>query len=200
MKNTFVVAAVMALGVTAFLAGTAISGEGQEEKKASPPMPPPPPPPQLKALDVFVGEWRGEYEHLPAMFGQTATGTGQGKTEWVLDGRFVKGEGSGTSSYGTHKAIWMMTYDPMMQSYRSFSFDNFGTCDIATMTHDPKTRTWTSLSDGLDFASGRPGKNKVTMRFISDDRMEWHWYIKAEGETEFKLLMKGTDTRVPEKP
>ena len=200
MKNAFVVAAALALGMTAFLAGTATSGEGQEEKQASPPMPPPPPPPQLRALDGFVGEWRGEYEHLPAMFGQATTGTGKGKTEWVLDGRFVKGEGTGTSSYGTHKSIWLMTYDPMMQSYRFFSFDNFGTCDIATVTQDPKTRTWTSLSDGFDFNSGRPGKNKVTMQFTSNDRMEWHWYMKAEGTTEFKLLMKGTDTRVPEKP
>ena|GEM_PF-6539134 len=199
MKNTFLVAAAAALGVTALLAVTAISGEGEVKKKTGPPMAPPPPPLQLKALDVFVGEWRGEYEHLPSMFGEAATGTGQGKTEWVLDGRFVRGEGTGTSSYGTHRCIWFMTYDPMMQSYRSFSFDNFGTCDVGTMTHDPKTRTWTSLSDGFDFTTGKPGKNKCTMRFVSSDKMEWHWYMKVEGETDFKLLMRGTDTRLPEK-
>lgn len=196
MKNTFVVVAAVVLGVTAFLAGTAISSQGVEEKKVGPPMAMPPPPPQLKALDAFVGDWRGEYEHLPAMFGEATPGTGRGKTEWVLDGRFVMGEGTGTSSYGTHKAIWLMTYDPKMQSYRSFSFDNFGTCEIATATHDPKDRTWTFLSDGYHFASGEPCKYKYTMRFVSDDKMEWHWYAKAEGETDFELLMRGTDTRV----
>jgi hypothetical protein len=93
-----------------------------------------------------------------------------------------------------------MTYDPTMQSYRSFGFDNFGMCEVATMTHDPKTRTWTALSDGFDFTTGKPAKNKYTMHIVSDDKMEWHWYMKAEGETEWKELMRGTDKRVPQKP
>ena len=199
MKSTFITAAAVGFGVTAFLAGAAFSGQDVEEKKPGL-LTPPPPPPQLKALDVFVGTWRGAYEHLPAMFGEAATGTGQGTTKWVLDGRFIKGEGTGTSSYGTHRSIWLMTYDPMMQAYRWFSFDSFGTCEIATMTHDPKTRTWTALADGFDFTTGKPAKSKYTLHFLSDNKMEWRWYMRAEGEADFKQLMKGIDTRVPEKP
>ena len=200
MKNKSVVVLTVVLGVMAFVAGTAISGEGVEEKQAGQDMAPPPPPAQLKALEAFVGEWRGEYEHLPAMFGESAMGTGRGKTDWVLDGWFVKSEGIGTSSFGTHKSIWLATYDPKTRSYRSFSFDNFGTVDIGTLTHDPKTGTWTALSDGVDIKTGQPNENKFTMHFVNNDKMEWQWFAKGQGETEYTMLMKGTDTRVQRKP
>ena len=73
MKNKIVVITGFAVGVTAFLAGTALSGEGEKDKQAKMPEPPPPPA-ELKALNAFVGQWRGTYEHLPAMFGEAATG------------------------------------------------------------------------------------------------------------------------------
>lgn len=198
MKNMFAITIVVALGLTAFVAGTALSGEGQEKKVEMPEMPVPPP--QLKALDGFVGEWRSAYEHLPAMFGQPGMGTGKFNSEWVLDGWFLMGKGTSTSSFGTHKMVWMATYDPKMQAYRSFSFDNYGMSTVATMTYQPETKTWTETSDGIDFKSGKPAKNRSTMRFVSEKKLEWEWHQKVEGETEFTMMMKGTDTRVPKRP
>ena len=71
MKKSVVVTMAAVICVTAFLAGRAVSGQGEEKAKMREM-----PPPQLKALDAFAGEWRGAYEHLPAMFGEPGTGTG----------------------------------------------------------------------------------------------------------------------------
>lgn len=196
MKRQVAVVAVVAVGITAFLVGAAFAGEAEEEMHAKMPPEPPAPPGELKALDVFVGEWRGEYEHLPAMFGEAAKGTGRGKCEWILDNWVLKWEGSGTSTYGTHKAVSLTTYDPQMQTYRSYEFDNFGMVAVSTMTYDRPTKTWTLTSDGMNFTTGQPAKNKSTLRFVSDDKFEWEWSQQTEGETEFKPLMRGTDTRV----
>ena len=195
MKKSVVVTMAAVICVTAFLAGRAVSGQGEEKAKMREM-----PPPQLKALDAFAGEWRGAYEHLPAMFGEPGTGTGKFHCEWVLDDWFLMGRGTSTSSLGTHQLVWMATYDCRMQAYRSFSFDNHGECTVATMTYEPETKTWIEHSDGVHFMSGKPAKNKSTMRFVGKDKLEWEWHQKIEGETEFKLMMKGADTRVSEKP
>ena len=200
MKKAFLVTTIVAFGLTAFVAGTAFSGEGSDEKKPGMPGMQPPPPPELKALGVFAGDWRGMYEYLPAMFGQPGTGTGKFHCEWVLDNWFLMGKGASTSSFGPHKFVWLATYDPKMQAYRSFGFDNHGMCTIAEMTYQPETKTWIENSEGIDFMTGKPAKNRSTMRFVSKDKLEWEWHQKVEGATEFKLLMKGTDTRVSAMP
>ena len=198
MKSKLLVVVAIGIGVTAFLAGTALSGEGDQEKQAA--IPEMPPPPQLKALEAFVGDWRYNFEHLPAMFGEPGKGSGMGHAEWVLDGWFVMSKTSSTGSFGSYKDIWLATYDPWMQTYRSFMFDNHGSCDTATMSYEPETKTWTMGYEGFDFMAGKPAKNKNTMRFVTPDKVEWQWHQKTEGETEFKLMMRGTDTRVPKKP
>ena len=195
-KNVLILSIAVGLGVTAFLAGTAVSGEAEEMKAKMAEMPPPP---QLTALDAFVGEWRSAYEHLPAMFGEPGKGIGDFHCKWVLDNRFLMGELTSNSSFGTYQFVWMATYDPTMQSYRSFGFDNHGTCNVATMVYQPESKTWIEVSDGFDMA-GKPAKNKTTMRFAGKDKLEWEWYQKTEREAEFKLLMRGTDTRVPQSP
>lgn len=199
MKKAFAVTTVVVFGLTAFVAGTAVSGEGQDEKKAGMPEIQPPPP-QLKALGAFAGDWQSAYEHLPAMFGEPGRGTGKFHCEWALDDWFLMGEGTSTSSFGPHKFVWMVTYDSKMPAYRSCSFDNHGMCTIATMTYQPETKTWIETSDGINFVSGKPAKNRTTMRFVSKDKLEWEWHQKVEGETEFTLMMKGTDTRVRTTP
>ena len=202
MRKSLVVVMAAAICVTVLLGGGAVWGQLEEKQEPKEPkkvkMPEiPAPPVQLKALNAFVGDWRSAYEHLPAMFGEPGTGTGEFHCEWVLDNWFVMGKGSSTGSFGTHKSMWMVTYDPKMQTYRSFAFDNYGTCSTATMTHDPETNTWLQTSDGVDFKSGKPAEIKSMMRFVGKDKLEWEWRQKAEGETEFTLMMKGVDTRVP---
>jgi hypothetical protein len=64
-----------AFGVAAFWAGTAMSGQGEETGKPAVPEAPPPPA-QLENLEAFVGQWRGAYEFMPAMFGESGKGTG----------------------------------------------------------------------------------------------------------------------------
>lgn len=194
MRSKYAIAALVVVTVSGFLAGAVFSGEGEEKGEARPPQPPPPPA-ELKALDAFVGQWRSTYEFMPTMFGEAGEGAGRGTCQWVLDHRFVMSKGEGTGSFGDYEWIGLMTYDPMMRTYRSFEFNNYGECTVGTMTYDADTRTWTAVSDGYDM-SGRPAKNKVTMRFVGKDKLEWNWFLKSEGETEFIQMMKGADSRV----
>lgn len=194
MKGKYLFVALLIVGAVGFLTGTVFSGEGDDQEAAPPPQAPPPPP-ELKALEPFVGQWGSSFEFLPAMFGQPGEGTGRGTSEWVLDNRFVLSRGRASSSFGDHEWIGLMTYDPMMKAYRSFSFDSHGMCDIATMAYDASSGTWTTLADGYDM-NGKPAQSQATMRFVSRDKMEWEWSIKPEGGTEFVVMMKGTDSRM----
>jgi hypothetical protein len=195
MRKIFVVALLAAIGVTAFWAGSVVSGQEEETKKLPMPMPPTKPA-EIKALDAFVGEWKSEFEFLPAMFGAPGNGTSEFHCEWVLDDWFVMGKQSSASTYGPYDSVWLATYDPKMGKYRSFTFTSSGACGIATMTYDPETHTWTAVSESTNMTSGKPAENKTTMRFAGKDKVEWEWHQRVEGQTEFTLMMKGTDTRV----
>jgi hypothetical protein len=195
MTRKYAVAVLAAVAVTGFLAGTVFSVQAGDQEKGEVPQPPPPPK-ELKALEAFVGQWRSSFEFMPAMFPQGGQGTGVGSCEWVLDNRFVMSKGEATSSVGPFEWVWVGTYDPMMQSYRSFEFNSHGEVGIATMSYDANTKTWTSFSDGVDM-TGKPAKNKGTMRFLGKDKMEWEWFQKPEGAADFAQMMKGTDVRVP---
>lgn len=199
MKSKFSVIVLVVVGVTAFLAGVAFSGEGDQEKPETKVAEAPPPPKELEALEAFAGGWKSVVEFLPAMLGQAGKGASHSTSEWVLDHRFLMTMGTTISSFGTYEHISLMTYDPMMKSYRSFTFDNQGMYDVATVTHEPDTNTWTMISEGFEIMSGKPARNKTTIRVIGDDKIEWEWSQKPEGSTEFKLLMKGTDKRVTRK-
>jgi hypothetical protein len=195
MQKRITVSLLVIMGVVAFLAGAAFSGPSEEGKKPEMPQAPPPPP-ELKALDAFAGQWRSNFEFLPVMMGEPGSGTGMTKCEWVLDGWFVMSKFKGTSSYGPYEAIGMMTYDPMEKTYKSYHFSNHGESGVATMSHDPAAKTWTLVADAKDMA-GKPAKHKTVMRFVSDEKMEWEWSQQSQGATDFTVMMKGTDERMP---
>jgi hypothetical protein len=195
MRKIFVVALLAAIGVTAFWAGSAVSGQEEEAKKPQMPMMPPKPA-ELKALDVFVGDWKSEFEFLPAMMGSPGKGMGKFHCDWVLDGWFIMGKGMATSNLGPHESIWIATYNPKMQKYQSYSFESHGENTVTPMTYDPATQTWMTVSQGTDMKSGKPAEDKMTMKFTSKDTLEWEWLQKVEGAEEYTLMMKGTDTRV----
>ena len=180
-----------------FGAGRVLSGEEQEAAPQEPPAAPRPPA-EIKALDAFIGPWRSTYEFMPAMMGQagTGTGTGTGSYNWMLNGWFVMSKFQGTSTMGDYEMIGMMTFDPSSKAYRAFHFSDHGECDEATMTYEPEARTWTMTSEGRDFETGKPMKNRTVMRFVTPDRLEWERSGQREGETEFTAFMKGTDTRM----
>lgn len=195
MKPRSTVALLLAACATAFCVGTVVSGQSQEAPEGKP-AGPPLPPAELKALDAFVGEWRSVYEFTPAFMGESGTGTGFGTSEWVLGNWFLKTTFKATGDMGEYEMIGMLTYDPVAKIYRSYSFESYGMVEEATMTYEPGTKTWTTLSDGIDYQTGKPLKNRYVMRFVSPDKLEWDWSIQREGETDFALAMKGTDTRV----
>jgi hypothetical protein len=185
----------LAACATAFCVGTVVSGQSQEPPEGTPPGPPPPPA-EIKALSAFVGEWRSAYEFMPAFMGQAGTGTGHTTCEWVLDGWYVMSKFEGTSTMGGYEAIGMMTYNPARKTYRSFHFSDHGDSDVADMTYEPESKTWTMSSEGPDPMTGKVMKNRNVMRFISPDQLEWEWSGQREGESGFAVFMKGTDTRV----
>ena len=181
MNRKVMLTALVVLGVTALWAGVAVSGQ-EEEKQAAPSAMPlmPPPPPQLRALNDFIGQWKGTYEFLPAMMGQPGQGTGVSDYEWVLDGRFVMIKMKGTGSFGDYEMITMMTYDVTARTYRSYGFDNMGMVDIADGAYDAGAKTWTFTSDSMDMM-GKPAKSKYVTRLAGPDKMEWQWSQKSEG-------------------
>jgi hypothetical protein len=89
----------------------------------------------------------------------------------------------------------MMTYDPMMQTYKWFEFDVHGMYNIAVADYDPNSETWTFTSDTHDMA-GKPTKSKYLVRFADKNTMEWEWSMKPQDASDFALWMKGTKKRV----
>lgn len=191
-RNWFVPAILMLA-----LVGVAVGQDAKDKKEDSSTeaMGPPPRPEELNAYEPLIGKWQGELQFTENFPGGPGKGKGSSEIKWDLDRRVVRWEGQSTSDLGLYKYVTIMTYEPMEQTFLSYTFDNMGMVDIATVYPDASGKTWTMTSDGIDFATGAPAKNKTIMTLTDDDTLEWKWYVTPVSSPTPKLMMTGADKR-----
>ena len=160
-------------------------------------------PAELKVLDRWVGNWDMDVTIKP---GPWLPAGSRGKfvatTTWDLNNRFIRCDAKGQAERGDQKGdaafLWLCTWDPMRNEYRSWVFwSNAGTDDspagmwsgnpVASATWDEAKKTWTTKME--DREAGLTS-HEVT-RWIDDDHHEFTATIKdAAGDVVMEQVGK----------
>jgi hypothetical protein len=151
----------------------------------------PQPTAEHEALEMWVGNWSGEGEMKPGLFGPGGPMSWSEECTWFEGSKFhVVCRSEGTSPMGTVKGLGIVGYNPGKQVYTHYGVDNNGWSAYAegTRTGD----TWTYLSE--EMMGGQKYDTRATMTMTSPDTVEFTWEMSEDGET-WTLLMDGTSTR-----
>lgn len=177
----WLMSAVVVAGTIGFLAGSAFTED--------------PAPPDEAAMMKMMEEWAKPgpaHENLAAlvgdfdvvstmwMFGPEPIVTkATSKSKWVLDGRYVQIEYSGTFQDADFQGRGVMGYDNNLKQYQSLWYDNLGTgltLETGSASEDGKTITFVGE---LDTPMGKIGMRHV-YQIESNDKFTLTGYAKME--------------------
>lgn len=141
--------------------------------------------PELQALSNYIGTWDVAITSQDSPFAK-----GESTARWILDGRFLQQTGVLKSANGATslKVTTLMTYDPDLKTYRTWSFLSNGSTSEASGKWDAKNRTMTSVSsqDGMT--------TTITAKFTEVGTEEW-MFITTNKNNEVIGRFGGTNTR-----
>jgi len=192
------------LGLMGTVLIVGITGCSQNSQMSMDPMQRPDLAPELAQLNRFVGEWEGRAEMVEPSYEEMQASMPEGEEmpkyfmiaesyEWTLGGRCLRttswremGPGQRANYEG------MMTWDPKDQVYKVWWFGDWGDRATGTMTWDEEAKTFHMEVKGID-GHGQKGRGEGTMKFLSDDTVEWTWTEKGPMGT---MKLKGMNKRV----
>lgn len=152
----------------------------------------PEPPAEMKRLERMVGRWTGTATMTGAGPDGDMTFNGGSTAEWAMGGMFLRTESWHDMGNGDRmNMIEYIAWDPGIGKYRTFWFSDWGEVGEGTMTLSADGRSATFDSDGFDI-DGHNVKGRGTMKFTSNDVMEWTW---KESGPHGDLSFKGTSRR-----
>ena len=177
------------LGVLALLVGC------QQPMNMEQMMTQPPRPTELDRLNIFVGQWEGTMEMTMPGTDKPTMGKGVNTVswdadKWVLVERFEGTMGEKNTRYAS-VGIW--TWDPKINKFRTYWFDNYGASGTGMCTYDEANKTWRMSSKGKSSAGSTCGEG--TTKIINNNTMEWN-YTEWDGLKLAKCMeMKATSKR-----
>jgi len=139
-----------------------------------------------RLLDRFVGQWKSRTKVM-SMGPEPMVSEGTASFEWILDGRFLRHEQTGTFMGMPMKGLGVLGYDNFKRKYSLCWMDNLGTAmlhaeGLLNMTGDQITYYGTMD----EWMTGEHDKAvKYVYRFVDDDHMifEMHDLGIVPGET-----------------
>jgi hypothetical protein len=125
--------------------------------------------PEMKALEVFVGEWQYEGSVKDTPLGPGGSFSGKQTVKLILDGLFLEQRGEDKGVYGgkelVYQGVVVRWYDPVTKTYLDHGFDNDGFVGSGVMTKDGNT--WIG-NYTLKDKQGKNIKGKQISTFSSD--------------------------------
>lgn len=148
--------------------------------------------PEMAKLARFLGTWTGTAEMVsPSPEEMPEPYAGEGKTEWTLDGMFLKSEGwheMGEGQRANYVEYW--TWDPKAKKYRTCYFSDWGESGQGWAWFGPDGETMHFKGTGTD-AEGARKRGKGKLVFTSDTSYDWSWKESGPmGKMEFKGTAK----------
>lgn len=130
------------------------------------------PPPELKVLDGLVGQWDSEYVIKPSVSAnKELRGTAVEVNEWVLDGRFVQGDGRNAAG---REIITVFGYDTKDGEYRLWHFtEAYASRFSGQWNEASKTFSWRG-------EHGDGTTTTATSHFTGKDSREFHAVTKDD--------------------
>jgi len=160
-------------------------------------------PEELKVLNLWVGEFDAEMTIKPGKWVTNGSHTKlKVKSEWALNGRFLRSEGKGQrlqdGQKQTEEFMTLTTYDRGRKQYVGSVFFSVlgggadywgGSFNVQSQsTWNADTRTMTTMTKDSD--SGITAKG--TFHWIDDDTYKWHNVTKdADGNVVMEQTAKG---------
>jgi hypothetical protein len=146
------------------------------------------PGPEHKKLEPLVGSWTftGKMFDDPAAPPQEFQGTTERK--WILDGRFMYDETKADLGGMSFQGIGYTGYDNALKKYNGLWIDNMTTSVMTSLgTMDAAGKVFTSNSESIDPATGKPYKGRDVTTIVSNDEHRMVMYRIEDGK-EVKLM------------
>lgn len=133
-------------------------------------------------LKPLEGEWKTT---VKSMFqpGQMDISEGSCSTTWVMSGRYLKEDCTGTFNGSPFSGMGLTGYDNMSKKYVSTWIDTMGTGIMSSEgTIDASHKTLTFSSMMPDPATGKPAKMRMTTEIIDANKHVFSMYGMVNGK------------------
>lgn len=145
-----------------------------------------------KVLDALIGEWNYTISYKMAPDAPEQKSIGKSSNKWVMDGRFVQQDISGTMDMGDasqkFEGLGFIGHDNVKGTYVSSWIDNITTGIMtATGTYNMKTKTITENGTFSCPMIGGEKKFKSELTFVDADTFTYTMY-DTTGDTQFKSM------------
>lgn len=143
-------------------------------------------------LNDLIGTWDYTVTYKMAKDAPEQTSTGKTTNEWVLDGRFVKQNVSGTMDMGGQSmpfnGMGLIGHDNMTGEYQSVWIDNISTAMMISSesSYDAETKTITESGTYSCVMKGKDTPFKSEMKIIDADNHTYTMYTPDEKGEMFK--------------
>lgn len=143
-----------------------------------------------KKLADYLGTWDCEWKMAMGPGPMTTCGKSRAVNSWLFEGRFIKGEMTGTLMDKVHKALVVTGYDNFKQAYVRMNCDNMNTFMLTSqgkLAQDGKTMIWYGTMD--EYLTGENDKMvKLVARWIDADHFVEEIHDLAIGEENTKVM------------
>jgi len=136
-----------------------------------------------KALEPLVGEWTADVKCWMAPDASPTMSKGTAKSEWVMNGRFVREEFNGDMMGKPFRGMSLIGYDNQKQKYNSLWVDDMSTAIFTSegvADHGAKIITFSSKMD-CPMTGEKDVPVKQVLRIISADRHVFEMYDPRKG-------------------
>ena len=142
-----------------------------------------------KRLDPFVGEWNVKMTTQMAPDAPKEETTGQMTNKWVLDGRFLLQEYTGTMMGMPFNGLGTWGYDNVKKEYIGSWMDTSSTGAMnSTGQYDAATKAWTMKGSFLE-PSGKAIPTRQVIKIVDPNTHTFEFYMPGPDGKEFKSMM-----------
>lgn len=141
-------------------------------------------------LERFLGEWETEMKFTMAGMDKMPPSKGESKVTWLMDGRWIQSEGTGSMMGMPMKNFMIMGYDNFKKSFRVTMLNSIDTAMLVSegdlTQNEDVLITYGTLDEYL---TGEHDKMvKYVWRFLSDDEILMEVHDLPIGEENTKVF------------
>ncbi len=141
-----------------------------------------------KRLEPFVGVWDADVTATMDPARPAEHTKGETTQRWVLDGRFLLQEHSGTMMNMPFKGLGLWGYDNVEKQYVGLWSDTMTTGYMSSAgQYDEKTKSWTMLGSYKDPA-GQTWKTREVITVVSNDKNTFDFFQTGPDGKESKAM------------
>jgi len=143
-------------------------------------------------LKPLAGAWKTSVKSWDAPGTEPSqTSEGECTTQWIMEGRYLKEECTGTFAQMPFQGMGLYGYDNMKKIYVSTWVDNLGTGIMnSTGSADKagKTITYHATMPDPTSTSGKMMKVRMTNQIVDNNSHVFSMYVPAGPKGEFKMM------------